>query len=302
MKPTTRPIVQRIFDYIVFGNWLVGLVAAGFLCISDLLLGNVIPVAYYALVFFASIFLYSLQRVVIFFRKENWESTTVRHAWLLRNKKLLLVQTALTGLATAIISLSFFKFTQLLLLVLPALAVSLAYAMPLFPVKGRWIRLRDFAFLKIFLIAAVWVYLSVFIPLLFSGIPDVAMLEVMPFDMLCWGFELFLLILALTIPFDIRDLPYEEGKVKTIPGVMGWRNARLLAMVLLFAALGLRVLGNATESHFLNPGFFAALLWYGCAATMLLKTNPSRGEYFYSFGMDGLFVLYALLLLGAGNV
>lgn len=302
MKPTARPIVQRIFDYIVFGNWLVGLVAAGFLCISDLFLGNVIPVAYYALLFFASIFLYSLQRVVIFFRKESWESTTRRHAWLLRNKQLLLGQTAFTGLAAAFISFFYFPFMQLMLLVLPALVVSLAYAMPLFPVKGRWIRLRDFPFLKIFLIAAVWVYLSVFIPLLFSNIPVVAMLEVIPFDMLCWGFELFLLIVALTIPFDIRDLPYEEGKVKTIPGVMGWRNAQLLAMVLLFPALGLRVLGNAAADSFLNPGFFAALLWYGCAATMLLKTNPSRGEYFYSFGMDGLFVLYALLLLGAGYV
>ncbi len=302
MKPTARPIVQRIFDYIVFGNWLVGLVAAGFLCISDLLLHNAIPVAYYALVFFASILLYSLQRVVIFFRKETWESTTQRHAWLLRNKKLLLGQTAFTGFVAVFLSLSFFKFVQLMLLVLPALAVSLAYALPLFPVKGRWIRLRDFPFLKIFLIAAVWVYLTVFIPLLFSNIPVVATLEVIPFDMLCWGFELFLLIVALTIPFDIRDLPYEAGKVKTIPGVLGWRNAQLLAMLLLFTALCLRVLGNATESHFLNPGFFAALLWYGCAATMLLKTNPSRGEYFYSFGMDGLFVLYALLLLGAGNI
>lgn len=278
------------------------MVAAGLLCISDLLLHNAIPVAYYALVFFASIFLYSLQRVVIFFRKETWESTTIRHAWLLRNKQLLLGQTALTGLAAAIISLSFFKFFQLLLLVFPALAVSLAYALPLFPVKGKWIRLRDFPFVKIFLIALVWVYLTVFIPLLFSAIPAEAMLDVLPFDMLCWGFESFLLIIALTIPFDIRDLPYEAGKVKTIPGLLGWKNARLLAVLLLFAAFSFRMLGNATESHFLNPGFFAALLWYGCAATLLLKTNPARGEYFYSFGMDGLFVLYALLLLAAGNI
>jgi hypothetical protein len=302
LKPTARPIAQRIFDYVVFGNWLVGLVAVAFLCISDTLLHNVIPVAYYALLFFASVFLYSLQRVVIFFRKENWESTTRRHAWLLRNKKLLIGQTAFAGLAAAFVSLSFFKFFHLMLLVMPALVVSLTYALPLFPVKGRWVRLRDFPFVKIFLIAAVWVYLTVFIALLFSDIPVVAMLEAIPFDMLCWGFELFLLIVALTIPFDIRDLPYEQGKVKTIPGVMGWRNARLLAMLLLFVALGFRVFSNVTQTVFLNPGFFAALLWYGCAATMLLKTNPSRGEYFYSFGMDGLFVLYALLLMAAGNV
>lgn len=302
MKPTARPIVQRIFDYFVFGNWLIGLVAAGFLYISDLFLGHAIPVAYYALVFFASVFLYSLQRVVIFFRKEHWESTTRRHAWLLRNKQLLIGQTAVTALAAAVVSLSFFKFFQLLLLVLPALAVSLAYALPLFPVNGKWIRLRDFPFVKIFLIALVWVYLTVFIPLLFSDIPAVAMLKVIPFNMLCWGFELFLLIVAITIPFDIRDLPYEAGKVKTIPGVMGWKNARLLAILLLFTAFGLRMLGNAAAASFLNPGFFAVLVWYGCATVMLLKTNPSRGEYFYSFGMDGLFVLYALLLLGAGYI
>lgn len=302
MKPTARPIIQRIFDYLVFGNWLVGLVAAGLLCISDLLLHNAIPLAYYALLFFATIFLYSLQRVVIFFRKENWESTTLRHAWLLRNKQLLLGQTAFTGLAAVFVSLLFFKFFQLLLLVLPALAVSLAYALPLFPVNGRWIRLRDFPFIKIFLIAAVWVYLCAFIPLLFSNIPAVAMLEVIPFNMLCWGFELFLLIVALTIPFDIRDLPYEAGKVKTIPGVMGWKNARLLAVLLLFTALGLRMLGNGSSDSFFNPGFFAVVIWYACATAMLLKTNPSRGEYFYSFGMDGLFVLYALLLLGAGYI
>lgn len=278
------------------------MVAVALLAVSDIDPVYDVPYAYYLLLFFASVFLYSLQRVIIFFLKENWESTTIRHAWLLRNKKLMMGQTLVTGLAAAFITLYYFPLTEFILLMLPPLGLSLAYALPLFPSKGRWIRLRDFPFVKIFLIAFVWVYLTVGVLMKFSTIPVVFMMEQVPFDLLCRGAEFLFMIVALTIPFDIRDIPYEKGKVKTIPGLIGWKNARLLSLVLLLFAFGCMLTWNAMEDVFLSPGLFAAVLWYGIAALMLSKTNPSRTEYFYSFGIDGLFVLYALLLLAAGLI
>ena len=43
----------------------------------------------------------------------------------------------------------------------------------------------------------------------------------------------FLFVFAITIPFDIRDLEYDAGKLRTIPLFFGEKKSKFLAVFLI---------------------------------------------------------------------
>ena len=101
-------------------------------------------------------------------------------------------------------------------LVPPAL-IAIGYSMPVFA-RARWQRLRDVPFLKLVLIGTVVSFVTVTLPYLSAY--DVQSLKSTKHLLLFAGRVFF--ILAITIPFDIRDMNY-DGKfgLKTLPLTMG---------------------------------------------------------------------------------
>jgi len=78
--------------------------------------------------------------------------------------------------------------------------------------------LRDIPFLKVILISASWAYVTYWIPqwLQMKDIVIRHYLEV--------GLRL-LLVIGLVIPFDLRDLKYDAPQLRTLPQVLGPRQA-----------------------------------------------------------------------------
>src|SRR4029453_14171036 len=105
-------------------------------------------------------------------------------------------------------------------------AVTLAYTFPLIHIRRKRKRFREIFLLKVCLIGAVWSFATVLFPVLPVPLPA------LPVALLF--FERFFLIVAITIPFEIRDMEQEKrwGNL-TLPVALGIPASKALAVGLL---------------------------------------------------------------------
>jgi len=158
-----------------------------------------------------------------------------------------------------------------------------AYSLPLFKTKSKNIRLRDFSYLKIVLIALTWSIVCGNLVLINSAQSYSAVQHLAIF------IEKFLFLIAITIPFDIRD--YEQDKiesVKTIPNSVGIKQSILIAIVCLVVSLIVII--------FLDTNFYYKLAYsmaYIYAAILIIAASAKKNAMYYLFYLDA-----ALILLG----
>lgn len=80
--------------------------------------------------------------------------------------------------------------------------------------------LRDVPYIKTLLIAAVWSFMLIYVPM--GGILE---------NKLWPSLTGFLFIYGITVPFDIRDLKYDEVEKRTLPMVVGMTSSKILSLV-----------------------------------------------------------------------
>jgi len=81
------------------------------------------------------------------------------------------------------------------------------YVVRFIPYNNKWLALRDIPFLKIFVIAFVWALVTGLLPLISSK--DLIQINLQHILFLT---KQFLFVVAITIPFDIRDMKYDVEK------------------------------------------------------------------------------------------
>ncbi len=231
-----------------------------------------------ALVFVATVFLYSLHRVVGLQQLE--EELGERHNWAKKHR--LLSRGIPLVAAMAGFTIAAWAPLSAVLLLLPAGGVAMGYSIPFIPGKDRWLRLRDLPGAKVFLIAAVIAYVTVFVPLIGSGENWIAIFQ----NMGPWWMHRFLYIIAITIPFDIRDFDLDRTTgLKTFPTVLGIGGARIAALVAL--------IGFSLQSWDLVEG----LPWWPFSITavvllpLILLAHPKKSEFYFSLLLEGTIVL-----------
>ena len=84
--------------------------------------------------------------------------------------------------------------------------------------------LREIPYCKIFIITLVWSVSTVLLLVTENNLELSSTVYNLSLGRL-------LFILALTIPFDIRDLKYDNKRLKTIPIIFGASKARLIAIL-----------------------------------------------------------------------
>lgn len=177
-----------------------------------------------------------------------------------------------------------------LLLIIPCLLAAL-YILPVFPGHKR---LRDYNFLKIFLIGFCWAWLCCYVPLEYSAMSFTSKSLA--------GIEKFFFVVAITLPFDFRDLWIDEKqKVQTIVSGLGYRYSMLLSLALLIVALFiLSVLVFVYEAVDIRI-FLGLLTAYIITGVILRKAFKKHTDYYYTFLVDGTFIicLFATLLFYA---
>ena len=175
----------------------------------------------------------------------------------------------------------------MLLVIIPLGCISLAYSLPVLPLKNKK-RLRDWGWLKILSLAGVWTISTSVLPVFYWHK-----------ELLAYPFEIamrFFFIFAICIIFDIRDIRADtENNIHTLPHVIGLQNSYLVINISLMAFV---VLCFLQCLHYHNWDKIWAVFITAIAtriAAYYLGKHPSVRGYFLI--ADGVMMIYAMLVL-----
>jgi len=273
-------LIRKIIDLFLYSNVYIAVAAVALTAQTQLILfGKFELDTLSVLVFFATMFIYASHRLVGLFSVKKFLkegrfhiiNTYKNHIWIY------------TGIAVIGLIYAFFQvsFRVQLALVLPGL-ISLGYVIPFLGFKkNRKLRLRDLNWIKIFLIAIVWAYVTVILPII--EIRSVSWSDVLIFV------ERAVFIFMITLPFDIRDLKVDQyNNVKTIPAVYGIP----FTMKLVFASLIFLLILASANYLFVpdSPIYFAAFgLWLSLISTYIfIRISIDKTDDYYFTGLlDG---------------
>ncbi len=173
---------------------------------------------------------------------------------------------------------------QTILLLIPVGIVSCGYVIPF--LKGGK-RIRDFNYVKILLIGFVWAYISC-LPLLDAKIGYGNLLLIF--------LEKVIFVIAITIPFDVRDLSI-DGKMNliTLPKVIGLTKSYWISYGLLLLGLMLFIINWYGMTFTALIGFVV----YSMTALFIMLSKNKSSDWFFSGFIDGSLLLRGLIIWAA---
>lgn len=167
--------------------------------------------------------------------------------------------------------------------------ITFLYAIPFIP-KNLYIdsqqNLRDISGVKVYIIAMVWVGVTVFIPLLNNAVSLTA-------DIYIVAIQRFLFVVVLMLPFEIRDLKFDSLKLATIPQKIGVRRTKLLGLVLLVLFFFLNYFKDFISVKSIVTYAFVTLI----TLLFLTLSHKKRSYYFSSFWVESIPILWLLIIL-----
>ena len=175
------------------------------------------------------------------------------------------------------------------LLLLGALGlVTFLYAVPLVPMRffrDHQKNLRQISGLKIYLIALVWTFTTVLLPLV-----EVAIL--FNTDVLMTCVQRFLFVIVLMLPFEIRDLNYDSLKLATIPQKIGVKKTKVIGVLLLMLFFVLEYFKNELSSN----SVLSTLMIMVVTLLFLLFSNKKQSKYYSAFWVESLPMVWLMIL------
>ncbi len=215
-----------------------------------------------------------------------------RVRWVFRHERSLWVWTVVALVVLLVLGLRLHRPSFLLLGVMGTMGV--AYNLPFIPIrgKGRWAGLRQVTGIKLFYIGWVWAMSSVLLPVAEAYHDGFAIDPYRVLECMAW---VFLFVVAITIPFDIRDI-YQDRHygLKTIPVMVGERKALALSAVLLILHASWVLLSTYPLGIRLALSSVSLL----CLAVILFPPMK-KTEYYYFLLLDGMMVIQFLMVWGA---
>jgi 4-hydroxybenzoate polyprenyltransferase len=266
--------IKRFIDFLLFGNLYIALGA--FLLsqctIIELQLNT--SFSYSILVFFATLFIYNLQR--IFYKKTiNSEPISVRRKWISENQKTI-ITLAIIGLIGTGVSL-FYCESKTTLYLSPLCILSIGYFFPS-------VQLRKFALLKIFILVSVWTATCYIVPILLSNNTYTSVYSIYSLSGFCF-------LAAICLPFDNRDIEIDKKEnTQTFSILFGSSNVNLSAFIFAVASISLHLFCDFNKTIL----FINLIVFFSCIL-FILKNNKPRNEYYYTAGIDGILILKGIL-------
>ena len=166
-------------------------------------------------------------------------------------------------------------------------ALTFFYAIPFLNNKS----LRALIGVKIVIVAVVWAGVTVLIPLLDET-------KLLVNDNWISFIQRVLFVIVLTLPFEIRDLKYDELALGTLPQKVGVRTTKIIGIVLLLLVVNVSIF--KTEKALAYSICFGIMLLV--LVIFLLISRKKQTKYFSSFWVEsvpiigaGLYLMYANL-------
>lgn len=259
---------KKIIQNLVFLNIWIAFGSVG-VAVTTLLYTKVeLNYFFLGLVFFATLFGYNLQNLSV---KKVHKERSNQIIWIESNNKVIRFTTIIASVFSIIFS--YFSLSFLTVLISsPFLFLVLFYRINLL----NKIKFRNIPGLKILIITICWTWSCCLLPQILYSIE---------IDWILVSF-IFMYLLLITIPFDIRDMEFDE-KIKTIPQIIGAKNALFLSFFIVSILFSLFVfLGNYKLCIFLLITF-----------VILLPSVKTKNEFYYLVFIDGLLIILPFFLI-----
>ena len=273
-------VLKRIFNFYLNSSIHVALAAYALAWITLIEMNVDYDKSLLSFVFFATITGYNFVKYfgIVKFHHQSLAS------WL----KALQVFSFLAFLAMCYFVLKL-EFNALVLIVILGI-ITFFYAIPIMVPKQYLFddhkNLRQVSGLKVYLIALIWMLTTVLLPMLNNDI-------VMSPDSVIIGVQRFCYVLVLMLPFEIRDLNYDSLKLATIPQKIGVKNTKIIGVALLVVFLMLEFF----KDELLDVSIIAIVITTIITLVLLLLSNKNQSKYFSAFWVEGLPIIWLLVLL-----
>ena len=177
---------------------------------------------------------------------------------------------------------SFFQQVSVLIVAGIMGLFTLLYAVPVFS-KNR--NLRGLTGVKIYVIAFVWAGVTVLLPV-------VDKMDLLQRDIFLEFLQRFCFIIALTLPFEIRDLKFDLKHLRTIPQKIGVEKTKIAGLLLILVFVLLEFLKLHSDlAEVLSVLFVGIITWI-----FLRNSNIGQKEYYSSFWVEGIPIFWWLIL------
>lgn len=281
------PKLSGLLEKFLYSNLIIAAAAALYTSEYYLVFGQECNWHYLWFVFFVSLAHYNLHRLVGLLLDRPIPYNERLDA-IERNSLLQAVFLAIGAIGAfyLFISQSWFKEPVFYLPV----ALGLLYTLPIIG-----IRLRDIAFLKTFFIAATWMAVAVVIPAVLDQQDE--------HGLWLYAFEKFSFIVAITLPFDLRDIQRDlHTDTRTIANQFGYRTVMewcaLFFVLSQFFHYQLFLFNVYSKITALTLIAFNAL----CYLVIITGCRKPRKDAFYLGILDGLIVIQGVIYLFLYNL
>ena len=264
--------LKNLFDFYINGSLHVALSVYALVRITGFLfpISTIDSVAFFA--FFGTIVGYN-------FVKYDALARTQKRQMKFQLKSIAFLS-FLSFLATGYFFLQLEQTTKIIAFIF--LILTLLYTLPFFPNRRN---ARNWAGIKIYIVALCWVGVTLFLPIVNSGIPLTS-------DVFLVALQRFVLIFVVILIFEIIDLLQDDPHLKTVPQQIGVKRTKMVGSLLLLSFVGLEFL----DANFRYP---ILLLKTGIALTVflfLLFANKKRNKYYTSFWVESVPIFWWVLL------
>ena len=262
---------RAIFDFYLNASVHVAIAVVALVRISQLELDLEVPLELYGFVFFGTISGYNFVKYAGVAR--------FHHRSLTKTLRAIQIFSLM-----AFIALCYFTF-QVSFQTLKTASwlglITFFYAVPLMNNRN----LRSISGFKILVVGLVWAGSTVLLPAIEAGYG---------LDRMFWitFLQRIMIVVVLTIPFEIRDLPYDHSALGTMPQLLGLKGAKILGTVLLLGCIVMEYLKSGSGTGLIV--FVVIALFTG---VLLWLSHKKRSRYFSSFWVESIPILWYIAIV-----
>lgn len=163
------------------------------------------------------------------------------------------------------------------------LAITVLYTLPFFPNRRN---ARNWAGIKIYMVAFCWVGATLVLPLINAEITFTS-------DFFIKCIQRFILFFVMILVFEILDLAKDDPHLQTVPQKIGVRKTKILGMLLLIPFWFLEVF----ISTFNYNDAVINLIMVAILMLFILFANTKRSKYYTTFWVEAVPVFWWLMVV-----
>lgn len=165
--------------------------------------------------------------------------------------------------------------------------ITFLYAIPFLPKRFYMDsnhNLRDISGLKVYIIGIVWAGVTVVLPLLNNDLAITA-------DVILTAIQRFVFVIALMLPFEIRDLAFDNFKLATIPQKIGVKQTKIMGLLLMMLFLFLEFFKNEVVA----VNFMVLTLVTFITIGFIGFSKVHNSSYYSAFWVESIPVIWLLI-------